>query len=216
VHKLSDQQQQQLSSWLLDKAPNNTLSLNAVKGYLFAIICSPDPIDVSDWLPVIFNEQVDDVPDEITLILAQLYNWISDQIFDTGYALPNTVEFSEMIDANFLSGHPLHEWSLGFACGVNFYSQGLIENMDIQSEIAETFSLAVMAMTYFADAEIAQEIVAQQEESNLSHFSPIMFQMINDLVGDFAQIVEHAALSTGLYDDEENALDEDDWDDEQQ
>ncbi len=202
MHALTNEQEQQLASWLLDKAPSKTLSLTAVKGYLFAIIASPDPIDVNQWLPLIFNNQPDEIPDEITLALAQLYNCISDDVFENGYKLPPTVECSEMVEANFLSGHPLHEWSLGFACGVNFYSQQMFDHMPSDSEINESFSLAVMAMTYFADREIAQEIVDQQDQTNINLFSPVMFQMIVDLVPDYAQIVEQAALSTGLYDSE--------------
>jgi len=209
VHALTNEQQKQLASWLLDEAPSQTLSLTAVKGYLFAIIASPDPIDVNQWLPLIFNQQMQEVPDEITLIIAQLYNGISDQMFDTGYELPPTVECSDMFEANFLSGHPLHEWSLGFACGVNFYSQNLFDNLAIDSEINETFSLSLMAMTYFADREIAEEVVAQQEQTTISQFTPVMYQMIVDLVADYAQIVEQAALSTGLYDEE---IGDDEWD----
>jgi len=210
VHTLTNEQEQQLNSWLLDKAPSQTLSLTAVKGYLFAIIASPDPIDVNQWLPLIFNDKMQKVPDEITLCLAQLYNATSDDIFENGYQLPPTVEFSDMAEANFLSGHPLHEWSLGFACGVNFYSQNLFEHMPSDTEISETFSLAVMAMTYFANRDIAQDIVEQQEQTNLSQFSPVMFEMIGDLVADYAQIVEQAALSTGLFDDDFD--DEEEWD----
>lgn len=210
MHALTNEQEQQLASWLLDKAPAQTLSLTAVKGYLFAVIASPDPIDVNSWLPLIFNNNVEDLPDEITLTIAQLYNSISDDIFENGYKLPPTVECSEMIEANFLSGHPLHEWSLGFACGANFYSQNLFENMPNDHEITETFSLALMAMTYFANREIAQEIVDQQDQTTINQFSPVMYQMIVDLVADYAKIVEEAALSTGLYDDE--VSEEQDWD----
>lgn len=210
MHALTDQQEQQLASWLLDKAPSQTLSLTAVKGYLFAVIASPDPIDVNQWLSLIFNNQPDEIPDEITLTLAQLYNHISDQVFDSGYQLPQIVEYSDVVEANFLSGHPLHEWSLGFACGVSFYSSKMFEHMPADTEINDTFSLCLMAMTYFSDRQVADEVVAQQEQTNLMHFSPAMFEMINDLVGEFAQIVEHAALSTGLYDNEVAADEE--WD----
>jgi len=210
VHALTNEQEQQLASWLLDKAPTKTLSLTAVKGFLFAIIASPEPVDVNQWLPLIFNNQAQEVPDEITLALAQLYNAISDDVFENGYQLPATVEYSEMVEANFLSGHPLHEWSLGFACGVNFYSQTLFEQMPADSEINETFSLAIMAMTYFADRGIAQEVLDQQDETNVNQFSPIMYQMIIDLVAEYAQLVEQAALSTGLFDEEIG--EDDEWD----
>lgn len=204
MHQLTTEQEQQLASWLVDKAPTQTLCLNAVKGYFFAIIASPDPIDVNEWLPLIFNNQTDDLPNEITMILAQLYNYTSDLIFDEGYNLPAVTEFSDMVEANFLSGHPLHEWSYGFACGVNFYSNKLLDNLSESSDILETFTLAIMAMTFFADREVAQEVVDSQNDSNIIEFSPIMYNMIKDLVPEFAAIVEQAALSTDLYDTEED------------
>jgi len=205
VHQLTNEQEQQLSHWLVDEAPSQTLCLNAVKGYLFAVIASPDPIEVNDWLPIIFNAETDSIPDEITMILAQLYNHTSDLVFDQGYKLPQVLEFSEeMVEANFLSGHPLHEWSYGFACGANFYSNKLLDNLTEESEILESFTLAIMALTFFADRQMAQEVVDSQDDSNLSVFAPIMYSMIGDLVPEYAQLVEQAALSTGLYDFEES------------
>lgn len=201
MHILSTEQQQQLNIWLLDEAPGGTLSLTAVKGYLFAVICSPDEIGVSQWLSTIFNQQTDALPDEITLSLATLYNQISDQVFDTGMTLPPTVEYSAMVEANFLAGHPLHEWSLGFACGINFYSQKLLESSDVDEELAESFSLALMALTFFADRENAQQVVASQDDNNMNNFAPLMYQLIQDFIPEYAQLIEQVALSSGLYDE---------------
>lgn len=205
MYTLSPEQQQQLNTWLLEEAPTGTLSLTAVKGYLFAVIASPDAIEVSQWLTTVFNQQTDALPDEITLSLATLYNQISDQMFDSGIKLPSHVEYSQMTDANFLSGHPLHEWSLGFACGINFYSQKLLDAPNTDPQLLESFSLAIMAFTFFADRENAEQVVASQDESNINEFAPLMYQLIEDLVPEFAQLVEQVALSSGLYDDD------DDW-----
>jgi len=204
---LSPQQQQQLNSWLLEKSPNGTLSLTAVKGYLFAVIASPDAIEVSEWLTTIFNQQTDSLPDDITLSLAILYNEISDNMFDSGIELPEHVEYSDMAQANFLAGHPLHEWSLGFACGINFYSQKLLDSPNLPPELLESFSLAIMAFTFFADRDNADLVVASQQQSTLDEFSPLMYQLIKELIPEFAQLVEQVALSSGLYEDEV-----DDWD----
>jgi len=206
LQTLSSLQQQQLNSWLLEKSPNGTLSLTAVKGYLFAVIASPDPIEVSQWLSTIFNHNTDTLPDEITLSLATLYNEISEQMFDSGISLPEHIEYSDLPQANFLAGHPLHEWSLGFACGLNFYSQKLLESAEVSSELLESFSLAIMALTFFADHENADVVVASQQQTTLNEFAPLMYQLINDLVPEYAQLVEQVALSSGLYDEAE-----DDW-----
>lgn len=201
MQKLSSEQEQQLNLWLLDEAPSGTLSLTAVKGYLFAVISSPDEIKVSEWLGTIFNQQTDELPDDITLSLATLYNDISEQVFETGMTLPPTIEFSEMVEANFLSGHPLHEWSLGFACGINFYSQKLLDAENVEDELADSFSLALMAFTFFADRENAQQVVDSQEDNNINKFAPLMYQLMQDFVLDYAQLIEQLALSSGLYDD---------------
>ena len=206
MQALSSLQQQQLNSWLLEKSPNGTLSLTAVKGYLFAVIASPDPIEVSQWLSTIFNHNSDTLPDEITLSLATLYNEISDQMFDSGISLPDHIEYSDLAQANFLAGHPFHEWSLGFASGLNFYSQKLLESAELSSELLESFSLAIMALTFFADHENADAVVSSQQQSTIDEFAPLMYQLINDLVPEYAQLVEQVALSSGLYDEAE-----DDW-----
>ncbi|NRA85548.1 MAG: UPF0149 family protein [Gammaproteobacteria bacterium] len=209
MNKLTHEQERQLNQWLLDEAPSGTLSLTAVKGYLFAVIASPDEIEVTQWLGNIFEQQTDQLPDEITLIIATLYNQISDQMFDSVMTLPTIVEYSEMVEANFLSGHPLHEWCLGFACGMGFYSDKLLDAPQASEELIESFSLALMAFTFFADRENAQQVVLSQENNNINNFAPMMYQMIQDFVGDYAELIEHLALSTGLYDDDDD--DDDNW-----
>ena len=207
MQKLSLEQQQQLNSWLLDKSPAGTLSLTAVKGYFFAIICSPDDIPVEQWLAGIFNHQIEALPDEITMTLATLYNEVSHQIFESQMFLPEGVEFSDEIEANFLSGHPLHEWSLGFTIGMAFYSEKFINCSEVDEELLESFSIALMAFTFFNDRANAQQVVEQQEDSNINNFGPLMYGLITDFLSEFAQLVEQVALSSGLYDDNI-----DDWD----
>ena len=206
MNTLSLEQEQKLNQWLLDESPSGTLSLTAVKGYLFAVIASPDAIEVTQWISTIFNQKTEILPDEITLSIATLYNQISDQVFDSGMSLPPSIEYSDMVEANFLAGHPLHEWCLGFACGMGFYSQKLLDAPDVDNELVESFSLALMAFTFFADRENAQQVVLNQDNNNINTFAPLMYQMIEDFIPDYAQLVEHLALSSGLYDQAE-----DDW-----
>ena len=64
-----------------------------------------------------------------------------------------------------------------------------------------------MAFTFFNDRANAQQVVEQQEDSNINNFGPLMYGLITDFLSEFAQLVEQVALSSGLYDDNI-----DDWD----
>jgi len=53
----------ELAIWLADaKRPANTLTLEQLYGFLFAICSTPTELIHSDWMPAIFADQLRDVP----------------------------------------------------------------------------------------------------------------------------------------------------------
>ena len=202
---LSQADEQQLNSWLLsDHTPVGTLSLTAVKGYFLALVSSPDPIDVSDWMTGIFAGHADvELAEDKIFALVSVYNDISDQVYGDHGALPPEVEMATVTDDNFNSGQSLHEWSLGFAHGVGFYNEKLMNALPQDQEVSEEYAIAVMTLSFFADREMAQSVVQMQEQPDIDVFAKLMYELCQDIVPGFAQLVEQAALATGLYDDED-------------
>lgn len=206
---LSQADEQQLNSWLLsDQTPVGTLSLMAVKGYLFALVASPDPVEVEHWLTFIFAGHEDlELPEDKIFALISVYNEISDQVYGDGGRLPAGVQYSPGAKDNFVPGHPLHEWSLGFAHGIAFYNEKLMEALPENTEVSEEYAIAIMTLGFFADWEMAQSVIALQEQTDVEAFSQLMFELTQEFVKGFAQLVEQAALATGLYNDEDEEWD---------
>lgn len=206
---LSQQDEVLLSAWLNStETPNNTFSLMATKGFLFALVCAPKPIETDVWLSQILGGELPaDIAEDKLFALITLHNQIGNQVYEEGMKLPTQLEFSAGCDANFLAGHPLHEWSLGFAVGSGFYAQDLMDALPEDEDLFEAFSMAYMTLSFFANKESAQEIVELQRNDDLQTFSKEMYDLMPDFSLGFAALVEEAALASGL-------IDEDDWDDE--
>lgn len=209
--KLSQQDEVLLSAWLNSaETPNNTFSLMATKGFLFALVCAPKPVPTDVWLAQILGGQLpSDIAEDKLFALITLHNQISQQVYEQGMQLPEQLEFSAGCDANFLAGHPLHEWCLGFAAGSGEYAQALLDALPEDEEFFEAFSMAYMTLSFFASKDNAQAIVALQEDVDLASFSQEMYDLMPDFCLGFAALVEQASLASGL-------IEEDDWDEDSQ
>ncbi len=204
---LSQQDEVLLSAWLNSAdTPNNTFSLMATKGYLFALVCAPKPLPTDVWLAQILGGQLpSDIAEDKLFALITLHNQISQQVYEEGMKLPEQLEFSAGCDANFLAGHPLHEWCLGFAAGSAEYAEALLDALPEDEELNEAFSMAYMTLSFFASKDNAQGIVELQDDADLGRFSREMYDLMPDFSLGFAALVEQAALASGM-------IEEDDWD----
>ena len=69
-----------------DAADENSMGISDLDGFLTGVICSPDPIDSSVWLPVCMGD-VSRVPDFVLEAVHKLYREIQDAL-----AAQNTIE----------------------------------------------------------------------------------------------------------------------------
>nr|WP_282560188.1 YecA family protein [Motilimonas cestriensis] len=206
---LSQQDEVLLSAWLNSaETPNNTFSLMATKGFLFALVCAPKPIETDVWLSQILGGELPaDIAEDKLFALITLHNQIGNQVYEEGMKLPKQLEFSAGCEANFLAGHPLHEWCLGFAVGSGFYAQDLMDALPEDEDLFEAFSMAYMTLSFFASKANAEAIAEFQDNGDLQTFSQEMYGLMPDFSLGFAALVEEAALASGL-------IAEDDWDEE--
>jgi uncharacterized protein len=59
-----------------DESPENCMMLSDLDGFLTGVICSPDLIPPSQWLPVALGGQLIDIPPNIIDLIMQRYNEI--------------------------------------------------------------------------------------------------------------------------------------------
>lgn len=148
----------QLANWLADeKRPTNTLNLEQLFGYLFAICSTPAKLKHSDWMPAIFADQLSMVSQQEDYLQAiiKLHEHIQQDIIDKLAGLPKNCQLTEPFESNFTS-NALHQWSLGFELGLT-----LTEHFwDDVLQQAQPQSFWMM-LSFFSNLQNAQNITAK-------------------------------------------------------
>ena len=148
----------QLAAWLSDESrPSNTLSLDQLFGYLFAMCCTPTTLKHSDWMPAIFADQLNQVKDADDYLdaIINVQEHISQDINDFMTGLPKTCQLTEPFEANF-NDNALHLWGKGFELGLT-----LTEHFwdDCKSE-AQPQSFWMM-LSFFSNLQNAEQLTAK-------------------------------------------------------
>ena len=99
--------------------PAGTLTYDELQGFLFAVISAPEPIQPSEWLPIIFNEHDSGYAtlEEAQLILGHiraLYNDINTSVVEERVALPDDCHVRPHALDHLDDSVPLARWSRGF------------------------------------------------------------------------------------------------------
>lgn len=138
--------------------PQDTLNLNELKGFLFAIACSPELVQVSDWMPLIFaNEEANfrdaDEADRITQAIMALYNQVNQEVTSGDVHLPPSCQPVVGALNNFSAEAPIAEWSSGFlhghACLEDLWDEYVTEELD------EEVGSCLMVLSFFSDRNLA-------------------------------------------------------------
>ena len=177
----------QLASWLADeKRPMNTLSLEQLFGYLFAISATPAQLKHNDWMPAIFADQLNLVTQEEDYLQAiiDLQKHIQQDINDKMVELPRNCQLTEPFEANF-SSNPLHLWSRGFELGLT-----LTEHFwDACLSQAQPQSFWMM-LSFFSNLQNAQNITAKFQNGALpiEAVTRHIFSEFNKLMQTYADL----------------------------
>lgn len=207
--QLSKDDELLLSAWLdSNETPKETLSLIAMKGFFFGLVASPSPVETEDWMDMIFGGAAPkNISDDKLFAIISVYNEISEQVYETGAQLPAECIASQPFELNFQSGHAFNEWCIGFAIGAAFYYESLVRSLSEDSDIAQALQTAYLCLSYYSSASTAKQI-AQIQQVEWEDFSESIHDMFPDFITAYAQIIEQAALASGLFND-------DDWNDDE-
>lgn len=154
----------QLAEWLNDNArPANTLKLDQLVGFLFAINCTPSTLKDSDWMPAVFGDQLQQVTNanEYLSAIINVKKHIAQDIDDFMISLPKTCQLTEPFETNFES-NALHLWGKGFELGLT-----LTEHFwdDCKAE-AQPQSFWMM-LSFFSNLHNAQQLTAKFQNGAL-------------------------------------------------
>jgi uncharacterized protein len=157
---LSQADTAELTDFLNDeKRPDDTMSFQELQGFLFAIACSPELIQPSDWLPIVSDDEDIGFKDQseaqqiLGLIMA-LNNQINSAVLERSNKMPNGCEIHSDVEANFDEEMAISQWSCGFMLGHDWLAD-LWDEYVPESQDDEIGSSA-MVLSFFASRQLAE------------------------------------------------------------
>ncbi len=193
-------QQSELLSQFLAQQPD-ALTLAQTQGYLFAVICAPEPLDVHQWLEEVAPGCDGQMDEQVLFAFMALYQQISEQVFETGFALPMSLQLSSQ-GQQYLDMQECQHWSQGFLHGAQGYVTKLLSAPQLNDELKDALATARQSLGFFA-LESA-EIAAIATEHGLSEVQLYQqqYDVMNEFATGFAELIEVVAVNSQLYTDE--------------
>jgi uncharacterized protein len=185
--------------------PEGTLRLGELQGFLFAVVCAPELITPSEWLPLIFDDgeaAYRDVAEakEMTSAIMAVYNDIARQVrIDHTPRLP--FELRRPAIANFEPGAPLQQWSRGFSYGHSWLEE--LWDAYIPESLDQEFGSTLMVLSFFSDRHIAEALHGEtKSRQSLEEMAELLGGLIEDAMLGYAQMGRAIEQALALEEDE--------------
>ena len=200
---LTPDEKKALADWLAsDETAENAMAFAQLQGYLFALICAPEPLDVEVWVKQAVGDDLSQLSQDHLFALMALHNEMSEQVFDTGFQLPDYFKVAHSLSPQMLVQSEAQLWSLGFAQGAKEYTTALLKSDELPEEFATTFSFAYHCLAFLAEPDkLAASATKQGHE--LAQYCHHMLTLMADFSLGFAELVEAAALASGFFQDDD-------------
>ncbi|MGS0537082.1 UPF0149 family protein [Pseudoalteromonas sp. SaAl2] len=193
---------QQLSTFLASHGQAMTLPQS--QGYLFAVICSPEPLDVHQWLEVIVPNTGGQLDETILFAFMGLYHQISEQVYETGFKLPVTLKHHADSDS-YLDLDECQMWCQGFIQGAQEYYIKLSQAPALDANLLEALQTAYASLVFFAlDAQVMTTIAEQNSITDVQ-LAQSQYELMGDFALGFAELIEIIAVQSGLYSEEDES-----------
>lgn len=180
---------QQLNSFL--QTQSQAMSLTQSEGYLFGVICSPEPLEVEQWLGHILPNTDNTLDEEIVFLFMALYHKISEQVFEVGYTLPAIFNHDYC-----------NQWCRGFFTASQSYTQKLLVAEQLEQQYKDTIESAHATLSFFALDELTITQIAVQNNMSEAQLFKQQYELMGDFALGFAELIEIVALNSGLYNEE--------------
>jgi uncharacterized protein len=138
--------------------PEGTMTYCELAGFLFAVACSPEMVQMSEWIPVIFNEKEGsfeslEEAQEILPLIMGLYNHVNSGIAEDESALP-PCEIGAPAIMNLEPDAPLSQWAHGFVVGHDWLKN--VWDEYTPAEYDETLGEDLLIISFFASHDLAE------------------------------------------------------------
>jgi yecA family protein len=171
----------------------DTLGLEELYGFLFAIVSAPDLVLPSEWIPAIFDADEPVFADEAEgvrfhRVIMALYNQLNRDVLEATVALPACVEVLEPAEANFAKDASLMLWSRGFAQGHDWLEEAW--DVDLPQEVDDDLGACLGALLFFLDPKFATALLEEsgQPPSELPAFARTLLENFDGAMLGYAEI----------------------------
>ena len=172
--------------------PAGTLTYHELQGFLFTVVCAPEMISASEWLPIIFaGEDIDYASvEQAEAVIGQimtLSNTINAAVRDPPTLLPADCQLRDDVLANFEDAAPIAQWSRGFLLGHEWLEE-LWE--DLPEELEEELDAMLMALGFFSSREMAEGFHAEANtgEQSFEAMADAIHQVVPTAVAQYAHV----------------------------
>lgn len=183
--------------------PEGTMGYCELAGFLFAVACSPELVQPSEWLPLVFNEHeggfatLEEAQEILPAIMA-LYNHVNHGVLEGEPALPPgcTVRVGPIV--NLESDAPLSRWARGFAGGHDWLENAWDEYAP--EAFDDELDADMLILSFFASRKLAEacQKVIRSRDVSLEELAGEMLMALPDAMRSYAVMgrsMYEAALS---------------------
>lgn len=203
MKNLSEAEAAALARFLASPAqPDDTLTYHALQGFFFALACSPELAQPSEWLPLVFGDQAPNFSGEKGAEAAlgrimKLYNQITHETLRGEAGLPADCRFRDEVLANLEEDAPISQWSNGFLTGHLWLREAWDDY--VPKSLEKAFTADVMVLTFFSSRRLAENFVAKIKPRKGKPEPPSLEVVTSRMRDMFPQAVaEYAALGRSI------------------
>ncbi|MHB8534568.1 MAG: UPF0149 family protein [Sulfuricaulis sp.] len=192
--QFTDAQAARLAAFLsTSERPEGTMCYCELAGFLFAIACSPELVQPSEWLPLVFNENeggfatLDEAQEILPAIMA-LYNHANSGVLEGNPALPPGCTARAEPMSNLEPDAPLSQWARGFGGGHDWLEN--VWDEYAPEELDEALGVDVLVLSFFASRNLAEAYRKEIKSRNISleELAGELLKALPDAMQNYARI----------------------------
>jgi len=191
-NKLTKHDEKRLTNFLRKHRKDNALSLLQTKGFLFCVVCCPDLVQPSEWIPLVLEETEfgdDREVEPIMNALMALYNQTNSQVVHGMAKLPKECRVLPQVMNNFADPAPLHQWSQGFMKGYSWLNESWEALLEGDDEAQYAFGTNLMVLGIAADRKAFENAFAEEmDEGERLQLAEKMLATLPNTIKAFAEL----------------------------
>ena len=173
------------------RRPAGTLRYHELQGFLFAVASSPELVEPSEWMPIVYGDVQPEYAsiDEARVVIGELmalYNAVNSAIVTGRGALPPDCTFRNELLENLDAASPVSQWSRGFLQGHQWLED--VWDAYVPSELDDEFAAMLMTLSFFASKDIAEAFCAETEAKNLAELAATIKRMLPTAAAEYAHL----------------------------